>query len=242
MTNAPRIFITGDTHRDIDISKLNTNKWKEQKMLSRNDILIVAGDFGVPWTFGEDNTDKYILGWYESKPFTTLFVDGNHDNEDALREYEIVTFLGAKCHKLRENVFHVMRGEVLHVGEHKILCMGGAKSVDREQRIQHVSWWPGEEASFQEWQHFYDSLKSEKPDVIVSHDAPGSIVTDMIARYAGIRLLSTTSENFDMILDDIFENGSCVKDWFFGHHHVDKDSEIGGIMYHALYQRVEELV
>lgn len=241
MRDSSRIFITGDTHRDIDISKLNTNKWKEQRELSRSDILIVTGDFGVPWTYGEDNTDKYILKWYEKKSFTVLFVDGNHDNEDAIKEYSVVDFLGARCHKIRENVFHVMRGEVLNVGEHKILCMGGAMSVDKYMRIPHVSWWPDEEASFREWQHCYDSLRTEKPDVIVSHDAPGTVITEMVAKYAGNRLLTMTSKNFDMILDEIAKNGSCVKDWFFGHHHIDKDSEIGGIRYHALYQRIEEL-
>lgn len=241
MRDTSRIFITGDTHGHIDISKLCASRWKEQNSLTRNDVLIVTGDFGVPWTCGESTYDQHILEWYSEKPYTIVFVDGNHDNEDAIKEYGIADFLGARCHKIRENVFHVMRGEVLNVGGHKILCMGGAMSVDKYMRIPHVSWWPDEEASFREWQHCYDSLRSEKPDVIVSHDAPGTVITEMVAKYTGNRLLSMTSKNFDMILDEIAKNGSCVKDWFFGHHHIDKDSEIGGIRYHALYQRIEEL-
>lgn len=90
-TRSPRVFITGDTHGDIDIGKLSNKSWKEQKSLSSNDILIVTGDFGVPWTYGEDKTDKYILKWYSEKPYTIVFVDGNHDNEDAIRTYPELT-------------------------------------------------------------------------------------------------------------------------------------------------------
>lgn len=241
-TRSPRVFITGDTHGDIDIGKLSTKAWKEQKSLSRDDILIVAGDFGVPWTYGEDKTDKYILKWYSEKPYTIVFVDGNHDNEDALKEeYSVVRFLGAKCHMLRENVFHVMRGEVLHAGGHKILCMGGAKSTDIERRTPHISWWADEEASYKEWEHCFSSLESEKPDIIVSHDAPETVVQKMIPEYSKYFMESSTQKNFDMLLDDMIQNGSCVKDWFFGHHHIDRELELGGIRYHAMYQKIKEL-
>lgn len=43
------IYVTGDTHADIDIGKLSTSKFPQQKSLTKNDYLIVCGDFGLVW-------------------------------------------------------------------------------------------------------------------------------------------------------------------------------------------------
>ena len=40
------IYITGDTHGEIDIDKLDTKNWSEGKFLSKSDYLIILGDFG----------------------------------------------------------------------------------------------------------------------------------------------------------------------------------------------------
>ena len=64
------IYVTGDTHRGIDIEKINRVQLKE------GDYLIIAGDFGGIW-YG-NKRDDMILDWYGNKKFTTLFIDGNH--------------------------------------------------------------------------------------------------------------------------------------------------------------------
>ena len=43
------IYVTGDTHANIDIEKLNTTKFPQQKTLTKDDYLIICGDFGF-WT------------------------------------------------------------------------------------------------------------------------------------------------------------------------------------------------
>jgi hypothetical protein len=43
------IYITGDTHGMIDWEKLNTTEFPEQKSLTRDDYVIVVGDFGGVW-------------------------------------------------------------------------------------------------------------------------------------------------------------------------------------------------
>ena len=80
------IFITGDTHIPLDISKLNSDKFPQQKELTKNDYVIICGDFGGIW-YGNEK-DNYWLNWLEKKNFTTLFVDGNHENFAALSQYE----------------------------------------------------------------------------------------------------------------------------------------------------------
>lgn len=102
-----RIFITGDTHGDYDVKKLNRHNFTEQNELTKNDYLIIAGDFGCVWYGSKDVSDRcpdyevppvhrtyigkddYWLKWYDEKNHTTLFVDGNHENHALLDAYPI---------------------------------------------------------------------------------------------------------------------------------------------------------
>ncbi|WP_368041519.1 metallophosphoesterase family protein [Bittarella massiliensis (ex Durand et al. 2017)] len=74
------IFITGDTHGDF--TRFSSENFPEQKRMNKEDFVIICGDFGGLW----DGTRKehYWLDWLENKPFTTLFVSGNHENYDLL--------------------------------------------------------------------------------------------------------------------------------------------------------------
>ena len=55
------IFITGDTHGNIDIKKLNSRIFPEQKTLAKSDFVIIAGDFGLIWD--DSNECKYWIKW-----------------------------------------------------------------------------------------------------------------------------------------------------------------------------------
>lgn len=208
-----RIYVTGDTHANIDNKKLSTKRWKEQKTLTKHDILIICGDFGVPWTYGESNTDKYMLKWYENKPFTTVFVDGNHENFDMLNTYPVTTFYGAKCHKLRKSIYHVCRGEILNLNGYKIWCFGGAESVDKQYRKEHISWWKEEIPTFEEFVHGLDTIIEEDIDLIITHDAPYSIASKIHKRY-----VHKTPVN--QYLEEIRKKKPDTT-WIFGHHHKD---------------------
>lgn len=41
------IYLTGDTHIPIDIDKLSYKSFPEQKQLTRDNFIIVLGDFGL---------------------------------------------------------------------------------------------------------------------------------------------------------------------------------------------------
>lgn len=83
------IYVAGDCHADW--SKFSTNCFPEQKEMTRDDFVIVCGDFGI---WHDDRTERYWLKWLEEKSFTILFVDGNHENFDRLYgdEFEVVDF------------------------------------------------------------------------------------------------------------------------------------------------------
>ena len=67
--------VTGDLHGGLDIQKLRD--WEAGERLTRSDFLIVAGDFGYPWDFSPEECEE--VAWLESRPYTLLFVDGNHE-------------------------------------------------------------------------------------------------------------------------------------------------------------------
>ena len=59
------IYLTGDTHIPIDIDKLSRKSFPEQKQLTRDDFIIVLGDFGLLWR--EDKTYHYWLDILSAK-------------------------------------------------------------------------------------------------------------------------------------------------------------------------------
>lgn len=69
------IFITGDTHGDF--SRLLPAAFHEQRDLTKEDYLILCGDFGGVWDGGD--AEQQWLDWLETRSFTTLFVSGNHE-------------------------------------------------------------------------------------------------------------------------------------------------------------------
>lgn len=77
------VFLTGDTHGEADIAKVDAFARVAQD-LTRDDVLIVLGDFGLVWADPPSEGERRRLDWYEEQPWTTLFVDGNHENFDLL--------------------------------------------------------------------------------------------------------------------------------------------------------------
>ncbi|MDE7249846.1 MAG: metallophosphoesterase, partial [Lachnospiraceae bacterium] len=123
------IYITGDCHSNFE--RFNKSIFPEQSEMTKDDYVIICGDFGGVWDkVTESNTEKWWLDWLESKSFTTLFVDGNHENFDRLYDYPVEEWHGGKVHKIRDSVIHLMRGQVFIIDGKKIFTFGGAASHD----------------------------------------------------------------------------------------------------------------
>lgn len=121
------VYITGDTHAVF--TRFGTKVFPEQKEMTRDDFVIICGDFGGIWY---DNAyEQYWLKWLSEKPFTILYVDGNHENFDRLYsdEFEVVDFHGGKAHKIRDNIYHLMRGYVFDLCGKKFFSFGGVRVV-----------------------------------------------------------------------------------------------------------------
>ena len=128
------IYITGDTHIPIDIKKLSAKKFPEQKNLTKKDYVIICGDFGGVWD--GSNEEKYWISWLKEKSFTTLFVDGNHENFDMLSNLPEEEFCGGKIHKVDEGIYHLMRGMIYNIDMEKLL----GKKVYVENDANAAAW------------------------------------------------------------------------------------------------------
>lgn len=209
--------------------------------MTRDDFVIVCGDFGL---WHDNKTERWWLNWLEEKSFTVLFVDGNHENFDRLHsEFEVVDFHGGKAHKIRENIYHLMRGYVFDLCDKKFFAFGGASShdiddgiLDRKDfqsdrelvneynrrtrrgemlRINHVSWWKEEMPSPEEMDFGLKTLKDNKNniDFIVSHCAPSHVAASISAGTYKPDMLTAFFETISQTVN--------FKKWFFGHYHND---------------------
>lgn len=224
------ICVTGDVHCPHDIHKLSTKEWPEQKMLTKNDYLIVCGDMGIVWD--GSRTDKYWQGWFQAKPYTTLFVDGNHENHPMLNSYLVEEWKGGKIHKIRPNVYHLMRGQVYDIDGIKVFSMGGASSHDKEYRAEWIDWWPEELPSDLDFYEAIENLKKHNwaVDLIVSHCAADSVQKQLAHWYENDKLT-----NF---FEAVVKTEANYKHWYFGHYHDDVDVDE---KHHCIYKEIKQI-
>jgi len=232
-----RIFLTGDIHGEISVNRLSGKNWPEGRKLSKQDYLIILGDFGLLWKMQPDRNEVYWLNWLQSRSWTTLFIPGNHENYFRLKQLENVKMFGSEAQKVSDSVFMLKRGEVYTIENKKFFCMGGARSHDKAYRREFISWWPEEEPSQAECEKGLQNLQDHKNkvDYILGHTSSTSAVK-RLGEICG-QDFSSKSENLNKYFDVVCEMVKFKK-FFFGHFHVDEN--IDGI-FHCLYKDIIEI-
>ena len=207
-----KVFCTGDTHGD-PISRLGSTRFPEGTTLTKEDVIVVAGDFGVIWDGRQTPQERYILNWLDSKPFTLAFVKGNHENHERLNSSEFPTEVrwGAPVKRISRSVYMLETGYVYQMGSCSILAIGGATSTDKQLRIDRISWWQEEVPSFEETRRIFERDRSV--DYIVSHTCPTHIAS-LLGR------ADRLDDPVTKMLSQVFEEFT-FKQWYFGHMHED---------------------
>lgn len=230
------IYVTGDCHGNF--KKFSMKNFPVQKDLTKEDVVIVCGDFGGVWDYrGENNHERYWLDWLNDKSFTTVFVDGNHENFTRLASYPMGQWNGAACHIIRPSVLHIMRGEVAILNNKKFFFFGGAASHDiqdgiipyskdwkkdmknwersgrRMYRIEEISWWATELPSEQEMIAGATKIPIYKDfDYVITHEMPASA---LMFYGKGFYQPDEFSQYLDQFLPYV------NKQWYCGHYHDD---------------------
>ena len=245
------IWVTGDTHGDF--RRFSTGNFPVQQEMTKEDIVIICGDFGGVWNYKDENkNEKYWLDWLDSKPFTVAFVCGNHENFDRIYSYPVKEWNGGKVHEIRPSILHLMRGEVFTIEGKKFFTFGGASSHDIKDgildpvfdaqliakwsrdyykmfRVNKISWWEQELPTDEEMEYGIKNLEQHenKVDYILTHCAAASTVALM-----GQGLYE--QDKLTKYLEKI-RVGTDFKRWYFGHYHDERqinDKEI------LLYEKI----
>ena len=211
MTN--KIILTGDTHADVSrILFIDDNE------MTKDDVVIILGDFGVIWKENDSMTKK-VLQMLGEKKFTTAFLDGNHENFIEIARLEKKAFWNeGKVGILPHGIIHLLRGEIYNINGKIIGVCGGANSVDLWHRTEGVSWWREEEITDKDVSNFEANLKGNKIDIMLSHDAPASLIP-LVKLFSGIN--DGEISNSQKQLEKINQIADIDK-WYFGHWHINK--------------------
>lgn len=241
-----RVFVTGDTHGSSDILKLTGKYWPEGRTLARDDLLVICGDFGLVWSDPPSEDAAFWLAWLNARPWTTLFLDGNHENHDLLDSFEVDEWCGGKVHVVPgcAHVRHLMRGQVYRISGHGTwFVMGGARSQDREWRVEGRTWWAREMPSEDEYDEATQNLEACNwaPDFVFTHDCATSRLALAMPWYLAHPAYVPPADALTDYLQFVDERLSKERlvAWYCGHYH--QDCELGDEIHHLLYQQVVEL-
>ena len=228
------LYVVGDIHGEF--TKLAHDITYVHKLT--DSVVIVAGDSGF-WHYKPGYYKRIwdrIKKRLERNNNMILCVRGNHDNPwyydpanwegydrwKAVKDYEILNFLGQK-----------------------ILCIGGATSIDQKERKEWNAkkerwgssrkvWWITERPEQVPMSHLPNKI-----DIIISHEAPMPI-GPVVYR----------DDNMDL---DIYRNICSDRDylaevlkelkpryWYFGHYHKSFSGTFGNTLYKGL--GIEEII
>jgi predicted phosphodiesterase len=227
------IFL-GDIHGEFATLKYNIKRFG-----FNNCNIIQVGDFGVGFSTENGDTDqlRYLNEFMVERNIKFYAIRGNHDCPD--------WFQGNNDHS---NLKLIPDYTILELEGHKMLCIGGGLSIDREPRKSQQRkyaadsskyrecYWPDEIVVFDE-----SKLKTVKNiDIVVTHVAPkylqpinnhgGMKLVDDFARIDSKLKPDIDSENVVMcqIWDEINKNNN-VERYLYGHYHRSFQMNYPGI-------------
>lgn len=236
------IYITGDCHSDF--AKFDKGLFPQQKDMTKDDFVIVVGDFGGVWYSANSpyyKQQEKALDKLDSMPFTTLFIDGNHENFHLLNAYPVEEWKGGKIHRIRRSVYHLMRGEMFDLNGVKTFALGGASSHDIDDgiidpdttpnweevsdmwsmqgkmfRIKNISWWEEELPSRDEFIHCLETLDNNeyKCDLLLTHCCSTSTQK---------KINPNLQSDFLTDFLEIIKKRLKYKKHYFGHYHMNKE-------------------
>jgi hypothetical protein len=227
------IYLTGDTHGDL--SRLSSPNFPLGKSLSERDYVIILGDFGAIWNPTKDVASSYWVKWLSEKPWTTLFLDGNHENFDLIDNLQTISKFGSLCGRAAEGVYHLRRGNIYTIDNKSFFVMGGAASIDKDMRTENLSWWARENPSEEEINKAWASLASVgmEVDYVLTHTCPSQVKKNLLMTYG-------FADNFHDPLENHLaemEYKIKFKHWFFGHFH--QNVTLG--KFTCLYEEIHDL-
>ena len=214
------VYITGDIHGNI-----HDERFKFINKLNKDDIIIFLGDFGFDWS------PKHIKEY--NVPCKTLFIAGNHENYDILKNLPETELYGDTVKILKDNVYYLLTGNYYTIENKTFLIFGGATSIDRDCRIPFLSWWPDEVPTWEEFEKTKTALQNHnnKVNYFLTHTCSRSTSKDFFNYMNGF------NDGTEDMIEELEKQIEGKYIHYFGHHHNDikKDNQI------CMYTKIKKL-
>lgn len=228
-----RIYVMGDIHGEVGL----VNAYIAKK---HPDILIITGDGALFWNHrqqsGYNTPIQGVLSDFafkELKPQGTkiLWLPGNHEAWD---------YLTAKCGRyslepkeLKENVYYCPIGSTVTINGKKCLFIGGAKSQDKDRRIDGIDWFADELLTENDFEFISGSVEGPIHTVF-SHTLPKACEVETKAQgWQQFYYADKTEDPCRGILQKVLEK-YAPKFWFCGHWHLQKGGTVNGCSWQIL--------
>jgi Icc-related predicted phosphoesterase len=159
------VMFAGDIHGNIGHAEWVISHAKKNEVTH----IISVGDFGywVHRPFGKQFVNR-VAKLAEEAQIKFLWIDGNHENHDLLRDLTDKYGKNNPIPTPNEWLQYIPRGCRFQIGETTFMGYGGAYSVDWLDRVEGDSWWRGELIN----PFDVDLLSNEPVDILMTHEAP----------------------------------------------------------------------
>ena len=232
-----------------DFTKFSSDNFPQGKNLTKEDYVIILGDCGLIWSQKEDKNEIYWKNWLENKPWTTLFIAGNHCNFDRLEQYPIEEWNGGRVSFLRPSIIYLQYGEIFDITGKKILALGKAASHDTQHGIIDPADYTTREEMKQAcrnlekehggWQFAMYRIKgeswwpqeiptsAERMHALDNLEKVNNKVDFILTHEAPASVINWISvfppTEYSMWLERNIRYCVEYKHWYFGHYHLNKD-------------------
>ncbi len=235
--DAISVVICGDIHGEFE--KLVYLMSTQYDM--HDTLVIVAGDCGFGF-----HTENYYEQVYQriqkrlsSHNCWIAMIRGNHDDPSYFAEQKI-------HHK---RFCTIPDYSIIHVCEHRILCVGGAISIDRSFRLAEMRRHPDSHSYWQEESVCYDAAALDEIkaagvqiNTVVTHTAPSFCELQSkngLASWAAndpdlLHDCDNERKQMDLLFSHLERDRHPVTHWFYGHFHQSWHNEINGILFKML--------
>jgi hypothetical protein len=167
-----------------------------------------------------------------------MVVFGNHENYNRLLQCPLIDIgIGDEVYEVyKDNVYYLQRGHIYNIEGKNILALGGALSVDKAFRQEHINWWREELWSFNEEKAILELLKTKnKFDYVVSHTGPMNI--NHMLPIEKLTIIDKVA-----VLNNVIDELITYNTFFAGHYHLNWQCTHNNKTYIYLYKHGLEVV